>query len=113
MKSTGAEYFAAWDTSIAQMSDQGLKQASAERRTKVMKDHEELAASLDDIGSQLPPFMSTLVDLKAFMGADLSSENVGKAVEMIQKSQAVAQTLKDKIAVVQTTLKQFLTEAPK
>jgi hypothetical protein len=73
MKSTGAEYFAAWDTSIAEMSDPGLKQASAERRSKVMKDHEELAASLDDIGSQLPPFMSTLLDLKAFMGTDLSN----------------------------------------
>jgi hypothetical protein len=32
---------------------------------------------------------------------------------MIQKSQVGAQALKDKIAVVQTTLKQFLNEAPK
>jgi hypothetical protein len=47
------------------------------------------------------------------MGTDLSTENVGKAAEMIQKSQAGAQALKDKIAGVQTTLKQFLTEAPK
>jgi hypothetical protein len=113
MKSTGAEYFAAWDTSIAQMSDPGLKQASAERRSEVMKDHEELAASLDDIASQLPPFMSALLDLKAFMGTDLSSENVGKAVGMIRKSQAAAQALKDRIAIVQTTLKRFLNEAPK
>lgn len=112
MKSTGAKYFAAWDTSIAQMSDPGLKQASTERRSKMMKEHEELAASLDDIGSQLPPFMSTLHDLKAFLGTDLSPANVGKASEMIQKSQAGAQALKDRIAGVQTTLKQFLNEAP-
>jgi hypothetical protein len=113
MKSTGAEYFASWDTSIAGMSDPGLKQASTERRSKVMKDHEELAANLHDIGSQLQPFMSTLLDLKAFMGTDLSSDNVGKAAEMIQKSQVGAHALKDKIAVVQTALKQFLNEAPK
>jgi Protein of unknown function (DUF2959) len=113
MKTTGTQYFAAWDTSIAQMSNPALKQASTERRSKVMKDHDELASTLVHIGSQLQPFMSNLHDLKAFMETDLSTENVGKASEMIQKSQADEQDLKGQIAGVQTTLKQFLTEAPK
>jgi chromosome segregation ATPase len=67
MKSTGTEYFAAWDTSIAQMSNPELKQASTERRSKIMKDHDDLAVNLNDIGNQLQPFMNTLHDLKAFM----------------------------------------------
>lgn len=113
MKLTGTEYFSSWDTSIAQMSNPELKQASAERRAKVMKDHDELAATLSEIGRQLQPFMSDLHDLKAFLATDLSPANVDKASEMIQKSQADAQALKDKIAGVQTTLKQFLNEAPK
>jgi septal ring factor EnvC (AmiA/AmiB activator) len=112
MKSTGTGYFSSWDTSIAQMSNAELRQASTERRSKVMKDHDELAATLSDIGSQLQPFMSNLHDLNAFLGTDLSSANVGNASEMIQKSQADAQALKDKIAGVQTTLKQFLNEVP-
>jgi chromosome segregation ATPase len=110
MKSTGTEYFSSWDTSIARISNPDLRQASTERRSKVMNDHDELSATLSDIGSQLPPFMSNLHDLKSFLGADLSSANVSKAGEMIQKSQADAQALKDKIAGVQTTLKQFLGE---
>jgi hypothetical protein len=113
MKSTGAEYFASWDTSIAQMSNPGLKQASTEQRSKVMKDYEELAANLDDIGSQLQPFMSNLLDLKTFMGTDLSTENVSKAAEMVQKSEADAQALKGKIAGVQMMLESFLSEARK
>jgi len=113
MKSTGSEYFSAWDTSIAEISNPELKQASTERRSKIMKDHDDLAANLNDIGSQLQPFMSNLHDLKAFMETDLSPENVGKAREMIQKSQADALALKGKIAGVQATLKQFLSEAPK
>ena len=113
MKSTGSEYFSAWDTSIAEISNPELKQASTERRSKIMKDHDDLAASLNDIGSQLQPFMSNLHDLKAFMETDLSPENVGKARAMIQKSQADALALKGKIAGVQATLKQFLSEAPK
>ena len=113
MKSRGTKYFSSWDKSIAQMSNLELRQASTERRSKVMKDHDELAATLSDIGRQLQPFMSNLHDLKAFLAADLSYANVGKASEMIQKSQDDAQALKDKIAVVQTTLKQFLSEAEK
>jgi len=77
-----------------------------------MKDHDELAATLGEIGSQLQPFMSNLHDLKAFMENDLSTENVGKAHGMIQKSQDDAQALKEQIAGVQTTLTQFLSEAP-
>lgn len=113
MKATGAGYFAAWDTQIAQMSNPELKQASTERRSKVMKDHDDLVASLGVIGSQLQPFMSNLRDLKAFMETDLSTENVGKAGATIQKSQTDAEVLKGKIAGVQATLKQFLSEAPK
>jgi DUF2959 family protein len=113
MKSTGRKYFSSWDTSIAQMSSPELRQTSTERRSKVMKDHDELAATLSDIGRQLQPFMSNLHDLKAFLETDLSPANVGKASEMIQKSQADAQALKDKIAGAQTTLKEFLSEAPK
>jgi chromosome segregation ATPase len=113
MKSTGTEYFTAWDTSIAQMSNPELKQASTERRSKIMKDHDDLAVNLNDIGNQLQPFMNTLHDLKAFIETDLSLENVGKASAMIQKSQADATALKGKIAGVQATLKQFLNEAPR
>lgn len=113
MKSTGTEYFSSWDKSIAQMSNPELRQASAEQRSKIMKDHDELATALSDIASQLQPFMSDLHDLKAFLGPDLSPASVDRAGEMIQKSQADARALKVKIAGVQTTLKQFLSEVPK
>jgi hypothetical protein len=110
MKTTGAEYFTSWDASINQMSNPDLKQASIERRSKVIKDHDELATTLSDIGSQLQPFMSNLQDLKSFLGTDLSPINVGKAGDMIQQSQADALALKEKIAGAQTTLRQFLSE---
>lgn len=110
MKATGAEYFTSWDASINQMSSPDLKQASSERRSKVMKDHDELTATLSDIGNQLQPFMSNLQDLKSFLGADLSPINAGKASDMIQKSQADALALKQKISGAQTTLRGFLSE---
>jgi hypothetical protein len=112
MKSTGAEYFSSWETSIDQITSPELKQASTERRAKVIKDHDELAVSLSAIGSQLQPFMSNLHDIKAFLGTDLSPANIAKAGEMIQKSQADAQALENKIATVKMTLQQFLNEAP-
>ena len=110
MAATGAEYFSSWDASITAMSNPDLKQASAERRSKVMKDHQELADTLSDLGNQLQPFMSNLQDLKSFLGTDLSPANVAKASDMIQKSEADALALKGTIAGVQRSLKQFLGE---
>jgi hypothetical protein len=113
MNSTGAEYFASWDTSIAQMSNPDLKQASAERRSKVMKDHHDLAGVLSDLDHELQPFMNNIHDLKTFLETDLSPANISKASDMIQRSHTDAQALRDKISGVQSTLKQFLSEAPK
>jgi chromosome segregation ATPase len=113
MRSTGRDYFTSWNTLIAQMSNPELRQASTERRSKLMKDHDEVAANLSDIGRDLRPFMSNLQDLRAFLGADLSPANIDKAGTMIQKSQTDAQGLRDKIADVQRILSQFLSETPR
>jgi DNA anti-recombination protein RmuC len=93
MGAAGGAYFSSWNASITQMTNPDLKQASAERRSKVMKDHQELSATLSDLGNQLQPFVSNLQDLKSFLGADLSPANVAKAGDMIQKSQADALAL--------------------
>jgi chromosome segregation ATPase len=113
MKSKGAEYFLSWDTSNARITNPELKQSSIERRTTVMKDYDELAADLSEVGRELEPFMGNLHDLRSFLGADLSPAHVRNANGVIQKSQAEALSLKQKIAPVQTTLKQFVSEAPK
>jgi chromosome segregation ATPase len=113
MKAAGVEYFTYWETAINQLSNPELKQASAERRSKVMEDHDGLAVSLSDIGQQLQPFLSDLHDLRTFLEANLSLANTGKAGEMIQKSQADAQALKDKLDGVQAGLRGFLSETPR
>jgi len=100
MKSKGAEYFWSWDKSNARITNPELKQASMERRTTVMKDYE------------LDPFMSNLHDLRSFLGVDLSPAHIRNANGVIQKSRSDARSLKQRIALVQTTLKQFVSEAP-
>ncbi|HXY13642.1 MAG TPA: DUF2959 family protein [Terriglobales bacterium] len=113
MQSNKEKYFSSWDESIAKISSPQLKQASVERRSKAIKDHDELTANLSDVGRELQPFMTSLHDVQTFLAADLSPANVSKASEMIRQSQVDAQALKDKIAPVQAQLKQFASEAPK
>ena len=113
LEATGAEYFVSWEQSNAHISDSGLQQASTDRRAKVLADRDTLASSLSDVGSRLRPFMTNLHDLEEFLGADLSAANVAKASEMMWQSQADAQSLKDKIAVAQVTLRRFHADAPK
>ena len=97
MQSEGAEYFGAWDTSIGKISNPELQQASAERRSRTMKEFDDLTASLSDADSQLPVFMSELLDLKTFMETDLSAESVSKADGMILKSQSDSQALESEL----------------
>jgi hypothetical protein len=113
MKATGVEYFSSWEKANASISDPELREAAARRRSRVMMKHIELARALGDIGLQVQPFMSSLRDLKAFLGADLSPGNVARAGERIQACQAEAEALKSSIAEVQTMFKRFLSEMPK
>ncbi|HLI76503.1 MAG TPA: DUF2959 family protein [Acidobacteriaceae bacterium] len=107
LESTGAEYFVSWAQSNAHIADSGLQEASTNRRAAVLAERDALAASLSDVGSQLQSFMSKLHDLEEFLGADLSAANAAEASEMIWQSQADAQTLKDKIGIVEAKLRHF------
>jgi hypothetical protein len=113
MTSKGAQYYLSWGKTIAQIQDAELRQAGMEQRSKLTHDYDSLDTSLGDIGRQLQPFMKDLRDVKAFLGADLTSENVQQASGMIQNSRDGARALRDRIAGVQITLKQFLNESSK
>ena len=113
MKATGVEYFTSWEKANASISNPELREAAARRRSRVMMKHIELARALGDTGLQLQPFMSSLRDLRAFLGADLSPGNVRTAGERIKECQAEADALKSGIAEVQRTFKRFLSEMPK
>jgi len=108
MRSASVEYFSAWDKSNGQISDPELRSASSNRRSRVLERHRQFADGLSEIGLELQPFMSDLRDLKAFLGADLSVENVGKAKERIEGSNKDADALKERIERVRKMLEQFL-----
>ena len=113
MKMTDTEYFTSWAKANSQIADTDLRYTSAARRSRVIERHRDVSDALSDIGVQLQPFMSDLRDVRAFLGADLSPNSVGKASERIRASRSDAQSLKDRVASVQTRLKDFLRETPK
>ena len=113
MKATGVEYFSSWEKANGSISDPELRNEAAERHSRVMMKHIDLAQAIGDIGIELQPFMSRLHDLRAFLGADLSERNVRLARERIQACQTDAQVLRSKIGEVQATFKQFLSEMPR
>jgi hypothetical protein len=110
MKASGVEYFSAWEKANASISDAALREAAATRRSRSLIKHINLARALGDIGLQLQPLMSSLRDLRAFLGADLSPGNVRTAGERIQACQSEAEALKSSIAEVQRMFKKFLSE---
>ena len=113
MKATGVEYFSSWEKANGSISDPELRNEAAERHSRVMMKHIDLAQAIGNIGIELRPFMSRLQDLRAFLGADLSERNVRLARERIQTCQADAESLRSNIGEVLATIKRFLNEAPR
>lgn len=112
MKATGVEYFSSWEKANASISDPELREIAAQRRSLVMLSHIELGRAVGDIGLQLQPFMGGAHDLRAFLGADLTPENVRRAGDRIHACQADVEALKSRIGEVQTTFKRLLNEMP-
>jgi hypothetical protein len=113
LKATGVEYFSAWEKANASISDTELREAAAIRRSQSLTRYIALAETLGEIGLQVESFMSSLRDLRAFLGADLSTANVRLASERIKDSQAEAETLKSRIAEFQRIFGRVLSEMPK
>ena len=108
MRSAGMEYFSAWDKANGRISDPDLRSESSRRRSRILEKHRQFADGLSEIEIELQPFMRNLRDLKEFLGADLTVENVDKAKEGIEGSNMNADVLKEKIKRVRKMLEQFL-----
>lgn len=112
LDSKGNEYKLSSEQTVNNINDPELKQASVERKSKLGQDYESIVAKLIDIDGQLQPFMRNLRDLEAFLGADLRPANVNNAAGKIERSSEAAGDLRNRIADVQTGLRNFLNEPP-
>ena len=112
MKAAGLDSFSSWEKANASITDATLREAAASRRFRMMTRHIELAQTIDRIGLELQPLMSSLRDIRAFLGADPSPANIRTAEERIRNCEVTTKALKSRIAEVQRMFDRLLMETP-
>jgi len=112
MKAAGLDSFSSWEKANASITDATLREAAASRRFRMMTRHIELAQTIDRIGLELQPLMSSLRDIRAFLGADPSPASIRTAEERIRDCEVTAKALRSRIAEVQRMFDRLLMETP-
>jgi len=112
MKAAGLDSFSSWEKANASITDATLREAAASRRFRMMTRHIELAQTIDRIGLELQPLMSSLRDIRAFLGADPSPASIRTAEERIRDCEVTTKALRSRIAEVQRMFDRLLMETP-
>ena len=79
------QYFAAWESSIAAITNPDLKKSSEDRRQKVMADHAQLTEKATALRTRIDDFMKELNELSSVLGSDPTPGAVTSAKPTIDK----------------------------
>jgi chromosome segregation ATPase len=86
MEKQGRSYFNTWDTRLSEIHSEDIRARSAERQREVTVQFTDLQHSYQDTRLQLEPLMSTLRDIQASLGVDLTPAGVQSAREFISRA---------------------------
>lgn len=99
MKSKGQEFFADWEKQINAIQNEDIRKAAEKRLAKRKKSYEKILSAMQEAKSELVPFMSDLNDIKTLLDAELTSNSVASAKNLIKQAgwhgSDVAESLQD------------------
>jgi chromosome segregation ATPase len=119
MEKQGRSYFDTWDARLSKIHSEDIRARSAERQREVTAQFADLQHSYQDMRLQLEPLMSTLHDIQASLGIDLTPAGVQAAREFISRADTNANAarqaldqLGDRLRNLSTTLNPNAGPAP-
>lgn len=111
MKKAGLSYFERWEKDAAALRDPELKALSTGRQNALRQDFKRVLAAMDSLDKAYGPFETSLRDLQAFLGNDLTRAGSELGQPYLQKAQAEAASvrsqLRETLATVRTIADQL------
>jgi hypothetical protein len=104
MRSSGNQYFAAWEQKVAQIDNPTIRASADARRARIRDSQERIAADTSDARDAYGPFMRDLQDVRKFLGGNLSKENTALLGDVQTKARASGATVKSKLSSIITEL---------
>ena len=97
MRQARAQYFAQWQAKLAETDNPTLREAAADRRTRLRAGEERIVAAAADVKESFDPLMTDLQDVRKFLADDLSADRASILGPLATKSQASGAAVKGKI----------------
>ncbi len=85
-------YFAEWDTQIAAVQNESIRERSAERREAVSASFSKLQEEYSEVKGEFKPLLDDLRDIRTVLGADLTMDGLKMVEDTVED---VADNAKD------------------
>lgn len=97
MNKRSSQYIAQWEKEMSQVSSPELRAAAEERRQRVRQNFDEVSTAAQSVREAYEPFIQDLRDINKTLGLDLTPAGVQSARPAINKANADAETLNQRL----------------
>jgi len=116
IKSQGQAYFAEWEKQAATITDPDLKEAAAERRTRLAKAIEDVSGQMDEARAEIAPFVTQIQDVQTYLSNDLTPAGIesveGKSKDITKGAKSIGDELDDVVETLEKHAPEFKTAKP-
>jgi hypothetical protein len=88
MKEKGQAYFTQWEQQLAQVKDEEIRKLAQERKAKLQGAFNKIREVTEPLKGQFDPWLSSLKDLQAYLGQDLTIAGVDAAKNLFAKAKS-------------------------
>lgn len=99
MQDRGKAYFTEWDTQIAAVQNESIRERSAERRQTVSASFDKLHEEYGEVKGEFKPLLDDLRDIRTVLGADLTMDGLktvkGTVADVADNAKDVKESLQE------------------
>jgi uncharacterized coiled-coil DUF342 family protein len=104
-----SQYFAKWDKSISEISNENMQASAEERKAEMMDAFNDVHAKINKLRGDFRPYMSKLKDIQKAMAADPTPAGKSAAVPMMRETLDQEGTILKDIDAVDKSLESLKT----
>jgi uncharacterized phage infection (PIP) family protein YhgE len=97
MDAKGKAYFADWDTQIAIIQNEDIRERSADRRKAVEAAFSKIQGEYGEARDTFRPLMNDLLDIRTALAADLTMDGVSAIKKSVKKVSGEAEDVKENL----------------
>ena len=116
LRAQGEAYFAEWERQATTIQDPELKETAQERRTELRKAVDDIGKAMEDVRTELMPYVASIKDVQTYLSNDLTPAGIetieGKSKKLIDEAETIGEKLDDLVKTLEENAPAFKTAKP-